>query len=73
MLLSDIKAEQGTTLFNQLVDTVAGKQNISLDQVAKGNYQLTYQGIPVGPSDITSILDQGVSIVGNPDFKLEIK
>jgi len=73
VLLSDIKAEQGTTLFNQLVDTVAGKQNISLDQVAKGNYQLTYQGIPVGPSDITSILDQGVSIVGNPDFKLEIK
>ena len=73
VLLSDIKAEQGTTLFNQLVDTVAGKQNISLDQVAKGNYQLTYQGIPVGPSDITSILDQGVSIVGNPDFRLEIK
>ena len=25
VLLSDIKAEQGTTLFNQLVDTVAGK------------------------------------------------
>ena len=73
VLLSDIKAEQGTTLFNQLVDTVAGKQNISLDQVAKGNYQLTYQGRPVGPSDITSILDQGVSILGNPDFKLEIK
>jgi hypothetical protein len=73
VLLADIKAEQGTQLYNQLVDTAAGLQSIPLDQIAAGNYQLTYQGIPIGPSQITSLLGQGVSIVGNSDFKLEIK
>tara|TARA_R110002012_G_scaffold64432_2_gene169425 strand:- start:2220 stop:2645 length:426 start_codon:yes stop_codon:yes gene_type:complete len=73
VLLADIKAEQGTQLYNQLVDTAAGLQSIPLDQIAAGNYQLTYQGIPIGPSQITALLGQGVSILGNSDFKLEIK
>tara|TARA_A100001515_G_scaffold48333_1_gene38254 strand:- start:4775 stop:6817 length:2043 start_codon:yes stop_codon:yes gene_type:complete len=73
VLLADIKAEQGTALYNQLVDTAAVLQNIPLDQIAAGNYQLTYRGIPIGPSQITALLGQGVSIVGNSDFKLEIK
>ena len=73
VLLADTKADVGQGYYNQLIETASLKQNISLDQVAKGNYQLTYQGVPVGPSDITSLLGQGVSTVGNSDFRLEIK
>ena len=73
VLLADTKADVGQGYYNQLIETASLKQNISLDQVAKGNYQLTYRGVPVGPSDITSLLGQGVSIVGNSDFILEIK
>ena len=73
VLLADTKADVGQGYYNQLIETASLKQNISLDQVAKGNYQLTYQGIPVGPSDITSLLGQGVSTVGNSDFILELK
>ena len=73
VLLADTKADVGQGYYNQLIETASLKQNISLDQIAKGNYQLTYRGVPVGPSDITSLLGQGVSIVGNSDFILEIK
>ena len=73
VLLADTKADVGQGYYNQLIETASLKQNISLDQVAKGNYQLTYQGVPVGPSDITSLLGQGVSTVGNSDFILELK
>ena len=73
VLLADTKPELGQGYYDQLISTASLKQNIPLDQVAKGNYQLTYQGVPIGPSDITSLLGKGVSIVGNSDFTLEIK
>tara|TARA_R100001163_G_scaffold47037_1_gene35338 strand:- start:3919 stop:4938 length:1020 start_codon:yes stop_codon:yes gene_type:complete len=73
VLLADTKADVGEGYYNQLVATASLKQNIPIDKIANGTYQLTYKGVPVGPSDITGLLGQGVSIVANEDFKLELR
>ena len=73
VLLADTKADVGEGYYNQLITTASLKQNIPIDKIADKTYQLTYKGVPVGPSDITGLLGQGVSIVANEDFKLELR
>ena len=71
VLLSDTKAEVGQNYYDLLVSSAAQTQGIPLDQIAKGNYQLYYGNNPVTAATITSLLGQGVSVIGDPNFVLK--
>jgi hypothetical protein len=71
VLLSDTKAEVGQNYYDLLVSSAAQTQGIPLDQIAKGNYQLYYGDNPVTAATITSLLGQGVSVIGDPNFVLK--
>ena len=71
VLLSDTKAEVGQNYYDLLVSSAAQTQGIPLDQIAKGNYQLYYKDTPITAATITSLLGQGVSVIGDPNFVLK--
>tara|TARA_R100000654_G_scaffold59211_2_gene85945 strand:+ start:900 stop:1907 length:1008 start_codon:yes stop_codon:yes gene_type:complete len=71
VLLSDVKAEDASGYYNLLIGDLARKQNVSIDQIASGNYELYYGDTPVGETFILGQIGKGVNVLADPNYSLK--
>ena len=71
VLLSDVKAEDASGYYNLIIGDLARKQNVSIDQIASGNYKLYYGDTPVGERFILGQLGKGVNVLADPNYSLK--
>ena len=71
VLLSDVKAEDASGYYNLLIGDLARKQNVSIDQIASGNYKLYYGDTPVGETFILGQIGKGVNVLADPNYSLK--
>jgi len=71
VLLSDVKAEDAKGYYNLLIGDLARKQNVSIDQIASGNYKLYYGDTPVGETFILGQIGKGVNVLADPNYSLK--
>ena len=71
VLLSDVKAEDASGYYNLLIGDLARKQNVSIDQIASGNYELYYGDTPVGEPFILGQMGKGVNVLADSNYSLK--
>jgi len=73
VLLNEVNPSYITDHFNNLLDALSRRSGIPIDDIAKGQAEITFNGKPVDETFIYGVIGKGANLLADPRFTMRRK
>ena len=73
VLLNEVNPSHVTDHFNNLLAALSRRRGIPIDDIAKGEAEITFNGKPVNETFIYGVIGKGANVLADPRFDIRRK